>query len=77
MAPTGSHGTGTVADVAEDDGVRACGRCGAPAPGATDGLPAGWSLATERRGVLLLCATCTRANLRAIEGRLGEEWWDG
>ena len=61
----------------DDDGGRACARCGAAAPGPADGLPTGWSLATERRGVLLLCATCTRANLRAIEGKLAEEWWDG
>jgi hypothetical protein len=39
------------------------------------GLAAGWSLATSDRGVDRLCADCTRANVRAIEARLDEEWW--
>jgi len=60
-----------------DDEVRSCTRCGLRAVTTTGGLPEGWSLATERRGVLFLCAACTRTNLRAIEGKLDEGWWDG
>ncbi len=59
-----------------EDEVRTCARCGDTAPGAAGGLPDGWSLATDRRGVSFHCASCTRANLRAIEGKLDEEWWE-
>jgi hypothetical protein len=54
-----------------------CSRCGATAEAPEGGLPPGWSLATERRGVEQLCAACTRANIRAIEGKLPEEYWEG
>jgi hypothetical protein len=40
------------------------------------GLPLGWSLGTSDRGVEKLCVTCTRTNIRAIEGKLPEEWWE-
>ena len=59
-----------------DDEVRTCARCGDQVATATGGLPEGWSLAGDRRGVLFHCATCTRTNLRAIEGKLDEEWWE-
>lgn len=59
-----------------DEEVRTCARCGTTAAAATGGLPDGWALATEARGVLFHCGTCTRANLRAIEGKLDEEWWE-
>ena len=62
---------------AADDEGRVCARCGTVAQGGAGGLPAGWSLLTERRGLSFHCADCTRTNLRAIEGRLEEEWWDG
>jgi len=52
-----------------------CSRCGAPADGA-ESLPAGWSLVTDERGVSLVCADCTRANVRSIEAKLPEEWWE-
>jgi hypothetical protein len=51
-----------------------CSRCGARPDG--DDLPPGWSLVTDRRGVGYLCATCTRDNIRAIEAKLPEEWWE-
>ena len=60
-----------------DDELRACARCGTVATVGSGGLPHGWSLATGERGVTFTCGTCTRANLRAIEGKLGEEWWEG
>jgi hypothetical protein len=40
------------------------------------GLPEGWSLATDERGPGFLCGACTRANVRSIEAKLAEEWWD-
>jgi hypothetical protein len=53
-----------------------CGLCGVFGEAPDDGLPAGWSLSTEERGVVYLCLGCTRANVRAIEGKLPEEWWE-
>jgi hypothetical protein len=40
-------------------------------------MPAGWSLATDPRGLVFHCEACTRTNVRAIEGKLDEEWWEG
>jgi hypothetical protein len=54
----------------------ACSRCGTPGDAADGALPLGWSLASSDRGVDKLCATCTRTNIRAIEGKLPEEWWE-
>jgi hypothetical protein len=53
-----------------------CSRCGASDEGAEDGLPSGWSLETGRRGLERLCLDCTRRNIRSIEGKLPEEWWE-
>jgi hypothetical protein len=53
-----------------------CGRCGTTAASPEDGLPAGWSLETNERGITRLCLACTRDNIRAIEGKLPEEWWE-
>ena len=51
-----------------------CRVCGAVAE---DGaLPPGWSLVTDGRGVGYLCVDCTRANIRSIEAKLPEEWWE-
>jgi hypothetical protein len=55
--------------------AQSCSRCGAPPDGAGE-LPAGWSLVTDERGVHLLCLECTRANVRSIEAKLPEEWWE-
>lgn len=41
-----------------------------------DGLPEGWSLVTENRRVEYQCPTCVRANIRSIEGKLPEEYWE-
>jgi hypothetical protein len=30
---------------------------------------------TGDRGVRMVCAECTRTNIRAIEGKLDEAWW--
>jgi hypothetical protein len=57
--------------------VATCSRCGELGDAPEDGLPSGWSLATDPdRGVQRLCARCTRDNVRAIEGKLPEEWWE-
>jgi hypothetical protein len=40
-----------------------------------EGLPAGWSLVTGRRGVGRLCLGCTRTHVRDIEAKLDEDWW--
>ncbi|HEX4867317.1 MAG TPA: hypothetical protein VFV32_06780 [Acidimicrobiales bacterium] len=53
-----------------------CSRCGTVSTeGGDDGLPAGWSLASSRRGVDRLCTACTREHVRDIEAKLDEEWW--
>jgi hypothetical protein len=39
-------------------------------------LPSGWSLVTDERGVGLLCESCTRDNIRSIEAKLPEDYWE-
>ncbi len=40
-------------------------------------MPHGWSFAVEDHGRLTYqCPDCVRANIRAIEGKLPEEWWE-
>lgn len=48
-----------------------CARCGTT----SDELPLTWSSSAERGGIVYYCQTCSRENLRSIEGRLDEEWW--
>ena len=52
-----------------------CSLCGSIADDDSD-LPAGWSLVTNERGMGLVCVTCTRTNIRSIEAKLPEEWWE-
>jgi hypothetical protein len=66
-------GAGEAGDRA--DVVRTCSVCGTQAPSAPNGLPEGWSLVTERRGVQYQCLACVRTNIRSIEGKLPEEYW--
>ncbi|HZG93905.1 MAG TPA: hypothetical protein VEZ46_04270 [Mycobacteriales bacterium] len=49
-----------------------CAVCGVVAE---DVAPPTWSMETGERGVRLVCADCTRANIRSIEGKLDEAWW--
>lgn len=56
--------------------TRTCGRCGATQSCPHEGLPEGWSFSTEGGRVEYLCVACARANLRAIEGRLPQEYWE-
>ncbi len=55
--------------------MNSCSHCGTIAEG-DDDLPAGWSLVTDERGVGRLCLDCTRTNIRSIEAKLPEEWWE-
>ena len=52
-----------------------CARCGTTA----EGLPLTWSSSVEVRGsqrrTVHYCDWCSRENVRAIEGRLDEDWW--
>ena len=53
-----------------------CRRCGAQSDeGGDEGLPSGWSLATEDGRVDRLCDRCTREHVRSIEAKLPDEWW--
>ena len=67
---------GYVPSVADGE-ARSCSRCGEQATVVAGGVPPDWSVGTDRGGVSFLCATCTRANLRSIEGKLDEGWWEG
>jgi hypothetical protein len=55
---------------------RTCARCGTVEACPPGGVPEGWSFAVERGRVEYLCVACARANIRAIEGRLPEEYWE-
>lgn len=57
--------------------TRTCSRCGRQEDGPEEGMPVGWSFGVEASGrITYTCADCARANIRAIEGRLPEEYWD-
>ncbi|HVE92030.1 MAG TPA: hypothetical protein VNE62_06995 [Actinomycetota bacterium] len=53
-----------------------CARCGMSGEAAVGGLPSGWSILTEDRRVQYVCSDCVRRNIRAIEGKLPEEYWE-
>jgi hypothetical protein len=56
--------------------VRTCSFCGATADGPEGGLPEGWSIGVDARGrPEFLCLECARTHIRAIEGKLPEEYW--
>jgi hypothetical protein len=54
-----------------------CSTCGQFSERADDETPLGWMLEvdarTKRRSAV--CPSCARANVRAIEGKLDQEWW--
>jgi len=56
--------------------TRACSRCGTTAEAPDDGIPDGWSYSTDRRRIEYTCPDCVRANIRSIEGKLPEEYWE-
>jgi hypothetical protein len=49
-----------------------CSSCGEVGDAAADG----WSFAVEGKRRTYTCNECARANIRAIEGKLPEEWWE-
>jgi hypothetical protein len=49
-----------------------CGLCGTT----VEERPPTWSMQVSERGQIWLCETCTRDNLRSIEAKLPEEWWE-
>ncbi len=55
---------------------RHCSRCGGPGEAPEGGLPDGWSFAVEAGRTVYQCPACVRANIRAIEAKLPEEWWE-
>jgi len=55
--------------------VNTCRRCGT-SDDTDDSLPEGWSMVTDERGVGLICQTCTRTNIRSIEAKLPEDYWE-
>lgn len=56
--------------------LRTCSACGTQESAPADGLPEGWSLVTEHRRVEYQCVRCVRANIRSIEGKLPQEYWE-
>ncbi len=58
--------------------TRHCSHCGkaGEAP-SEDAMPVGWSFGVDTNGRLTYtCVECTRANIRSIEGKLPEEYWE-
>lgn len=55
---------------------RTCSGCGRTDRCAPGGIPAGWTVSFDRKRVEYLCIDCARANIRAIEGKLPEEYWE-
>ncbi|WDV54388.1 hypothetical protein PV963_30530 [Streptomyces coeruleorubidus] len=64
-----------------DDGSAAdpqplvCDRCGTSAGALADGPPLTWTCSVENGVRRHFCESCSRENLRAIEGRLDSDWW--
>ena len=55
---------------------RICSRCGRTRPCAPGGVPVGWTVGFEAGRTEFICVDCSRANIRAIEGKLPEEYWE-
>ncbi|MFD7461510.1 MULTISPECIES: hypothetical protein [unclassified Streptomyces] len=56
---------------AKEPGPLVCARCGTPA----NGPQPTWTCSVENGVRQYFCDTCSRRNLRAIEGRLDSAWW--
>lgn len=61
-----------MADQPDADGVVVCAFCGRTAP-AAETLT--WTLGVENGRTKRFCDTCSRAHLRAMEGKLDSEYW--
>ncbi len=55
----------------DNPGMVTCSVCGTT----EDEPPVTWTNQVSERGRQWLCESCTRQNLRSIEGRLDEAWW--
>jgi hypothetical protein len=49
-----------------------CSICGA---NADDWIALGWTTSKDKDRVTYICPACARDNIRAIEGKLPEEYW--
>lgn len=63
-------------EAAADQVTVYCSRCGTGASTVRGGIPGGWSVGFAGGRLEYLCVACARANIRAIEGKLPEEWWE-
>ena len=62
--------------MAPDTHAVTCGRCGRQEEVADeDRTPPGWSFEVDRGRMARYCVECVRENIRAIEGKLDEEYW--
>ncbi|MGI5367525.1 hypothetical protein C9J60_12510 [Streptomyces sp. A244] len=52
-----------------------CARCGTSVDVLTEGPPLTWTYSVESGIRQYYCETCSRENLRSIEGRLDSDWW--
>ncbi|MGV9450522.1 hypothetical protein [Streptomyces sp. NPDC003635] len=59
------------ADSASEPQILVCAGCGAKA----EGPRPTWTCSVENGERRYFCDTCSRENLRAIEGRLDSAWW--
>ena len=55
----------------QDHTAVSCSWCGTTA----DPAPVTWTVQSGARGLEYLCETCTRDNVRKIEGSLPTEYW--
>ncbi|MGR4848514.1 hypothetical protein [Streptomyces sp. LARHCF252] len=70
-SPPGGNDDGGSAAEPRRPGRLVCARCGtsAEAPQLT------WTCSVEQGARRDFCETCSRENLRSIEGRLDSDWW--
>jgi hypothetical protein len=65
-------GFGDTGSVGEEERTAvSCSWCGTTA----DPAPVTWTIQTGARGIEYLCESCTRDNVRKIEGSLPTEYW--
>ncbi len=53
-----------------------CERCGLEAAPAEGDPPLAWSCDRDSDGEHWVCPVCTRDNVRSIEGKLDQTWWE-
>ena len=62
--------------MADETVTRICSRCGAMEECPADGMPVGWSFEFTDGRLSYMCTTCLRSNIRAVEAKLPEEYWE-